>query len=222
MIDALIDKTDTYEQIRDLIASILAAESVSQQALAVTAGEDPSLWKLRVFIERSNPWEQFVDTDPVDKSPIIGVWFDNDSIDLSASNLAQRQKYEGVFNIDCYGYGEAADNPAGGHIPGDRLAALESQRAARLVRNILMSGPYFKLGASTVVIDRYIQSRTTFQPPIGSDAAFKVIATRLDFRVSFNEFSPQNTPETLEYLAATITQIDTGEVLAEVDFDYTT
>jgi hypothetical protein len=221
VLDALIDKTDRYEQIRDIIAAILKAESLSQQALAVTASKDPDLWKLRVFVERSNPWEQWVNNAD-DKSPIISVWFDNDNVDLGASNLIQRQKYEGVFNIDCYGYGESAYDGASGHTPGDLTAALESQRAARLVRNILMSQPYYKLAAPSLVIDRYVQSRTTFQPPIGADAAFKVIASRLDFRVTYNEFSPQNTPETLEYLAIDIKQIETGELLAEVDIDYTT
>ena len=46
----LIDKLDTFEIVRDEIAAILATEIASQEALA--AGEpDPTLWRLRVFLE---------------------------------------------------------------------------------------------------------------------------------------------------------------------------
>ena len=72
MISALIDKLDNYEIIRDRVALILKEEQASQQLLATEAGKDPSLWGLRVFIERSNPWE-FMRTDngrpPTDRTP---------------------------------------------------------------------------------------------------------------------------------------------------------
>ena len=59
LIPDLIDKEDTFEIVRNQIALILANESASQVALATTAGKpDPNLWALKVYTERSNPWEQ--------------------------------------------------------------------------------------------------------------------------------------------------------------------
>ena len=57
----LIDKQDSFEIVRDQIAAILKTEITSQIALATTAGKpNPDDWKLRIFSERANPWEQFL------------------------------------------------------------------------------------------------------------------------------------------------------------------
>jgi hypothetical protein len=58
LIQGLIDKQDTSELIRDNIVSILASEVQSQMQLADDAGKDPLHWKLRIFKEASNPFEQ--------------------------------------------------------------------------------------------------------------------------------------------------------------------
>ncbi len=220
MIDNLIDKQDNFEIIRDQIAAILVAESVSQQALAVTAGKDPALWKLRVFTERANPWEEWLN-EPTDLSPIISVWFDNTSYDPKASNVMERQKTDGVFNIDCYGYGEATDNPSGGFFPGDEAAALAVQRAFRLVRNILMAAEYTSLGLRGLVWGRWPQSGTAFQPQLDSQTVQQVSGLRMAMRVTFNEFSPQVTPEALELLSIDVKRAENGEILMEADYDYT-
>ena len=44
-IQALIDKQDSFEIVRDKIGLILASESASQQALATAAAKDPDLWR---------------------------------------------------------------------------------------------------------------------------------------------------------------------------------
>ena len=75
-IPTLIDKQDTFEIVRDQIATILVTEIVSQQALAVADGKDPDLWKVRIYTERSNAWEQFLEVPPVDESPICNIWYD--------------------------------------------------------------------------------------------------------------------------------------------------
>ena len=142
----LIDKQDNFEIIRDQIAAILTTEIASQQALATAAAKDPDEWKLRIFTERSNPWEQYLNNPEADPSPIVNVWFENDKFDPSGSNIDERQKTEAVYNIDCYGYGVSEDVIAGGHKPGDREAAFEVQKALRLVRNILMAAEYTYLG----------------------------------------------------------------------------
>ena len=221
VIDSLIDKSDNFEIIRDQIAAILVAEVSSQMALATTAAKDPADWKLRVFTERSNPWEQWLNLETqTDRSPVISVWFDNSSYDPKASNVIERQKSETVFNIDCYGVGISSDVQGGGHTPGDQEAAFEVQRAYRLVRNILMSAEYTYLGLRGLVWSRWPQSATGFQPQLDGRALQHVQGLRLAFRVVFNEFAPQITPETLEYLSIDVKRTEDGEIVLEADYDY--
>lgn len=219
-IDSLIDKQDNFEIVRDQIAAILVAETASQQSLATAAAKDPDDWKLRVFTERSNPWEQFLN-GPTDKSPLVNIWYDNSSFDPKASNVMERQKADGVFNIDCYGYGESANLVAGGHTPGDQEAAFEVQKAIRLIRNILMAAEYTYLGLRGLVWSRWPQTVTVFQPQMDGRAIQQVVGARLAFNVSFNEFAPQITEETLEFLSIDVKRTEDGEIVLEADYDYT-
>lgn len=220
-IQTLIDKKDSFEAIRDQIAAILALEVASQKALATTAGKDPDLWDLRIYAERSNPWEQALN-DTTDRTPIVNVWYDSSSFDPSASNVSERQKADGVFNIDCYGFGRSSDISGGGHTPGDKDAALEVQRALRLTRNIMMAAEYTYLGLRGLVWTRWPQSITVFQPQLDGNQAQQVVGARIALRVGFNEFSPQYAAETLELLSANVLRAEDGQIDAEADYDYTT
>lgn len=218
-IATLIDKQDNVEIIRDQIAAILVLEVASQMALAIAAAKDPDEWKLRIFLERSNPWEQFLN-NPTDSSPLINVWWDNSNFDLKASNIVERQKSETVYNIDCYGYARSADNAAGGHKPGDREAALEVHRALRLVRNILMAAEYTYLALQGLVWRRWPQSITVFQPQQDGNTVQQIVGARLAFRVDFNEFSPQIPAETLELLSVDVLRIEDDQLVVEADYEY--
>lgn len=219
-IKTLIDKQDNAEIIRDQIAAILVAEVSAQQVLAIAAAEDPDLWKLRVFVERSNPWEQFLTAPVTDKSPLVNVWWSNSNNDPSASNTFERQKYTGVFNIDCYGYAETADDPGGGHTPGDQEAAFEAHRAARLVRNILMAAIYQHLGLKGLVWSRIIRSINIEQPEQDGRVIQNIVGARLALDVDFSEFAPQVVPETLEYLAIDVVRLSDGLLILEADYEY--
>ena len=219
MITSLIDKQDSFEIIRDQIAAILVSEIASQMALATAAAKDPDDWKLRVFIERSNPWEQWLN-EQNDKSPLVNIWYDNSSFDPAGSNVMERQKTTGIFNLDCYGVGVSADDPSGGHVPGDLESALAVQKAVRLVRNILMAAEYAYLGMRGLVWTRWPQSVTVFQPALGSNTVQAITGARVAFRVGFNEFSPQVAEETLEYLAVDVKRTEDGQIILEADYDY--
>lgn len=222
IIDTLIDKFDNFELVRDEIAAILAVESESQQIAAALGGEDPRLWALRVFIERSNPWSEFqaaestATEEQVDATPIVNVWFDESAIDPKRSNQVERQTTEGTFNIDVYGYAVSEEAlTAGGdptHIPGDEGAARARDRAVRLVRNILMAGAYTYLGMRGVVGRRQWQSIKTFEPQLEDRPVQRVRAARLALRVDFNEFSPQVQGQPFELLHLTVKRKETGEV----------
>ena len=219
-IPALIEKQDTVEIVRDQIAAILATEVASQKSLATSGGKDPRSWDLRIFSERSNPWAEYIDPadDQLDATPIVNVSLDAVNFDASASNAIERQKATATYNIDCYGYGIAEDDPAGGHHLGDARAAMESHRAVRLVRNILMAGEYTYLGLRGTVWRRWPRSVTVFQPTLDGRQIQQIVASRIAFDVDFSEFSPQVATETLELLAVTVFREETGEVYLNADF----
>lgn len=220
----LIDKTDNVELVRDQIAAILAAEVINQMALALAAAKDPTLWDLGIYTERSNPWEQVLNANDsnINTVPIVNVHFDNENVNPSKSDSVERQWMEAVYNIDCYGFGLSQVDGAG-HKPGDREAVFESQRATRLVRNILMASENTYLGQTFrgVVGGRMIQSITAFQPEIDGRTVQKVMANRISMEVQFNEFSPQVVPETLEFLAIDFKRLSDGKIIVEADYDYT-
>ena len=213
LITTLIDEQDNKEIVRDAIAAILVSEVAGQQLLATAASEDPRLWDLRVFVERTNPWSEFKDNpEQLDTPPIVSVSFDSSTIDKSASNTVSRQRAIVTYNLDCYGYGKSSASGVG-HVAGDHQAALASMRAVRLVRQILMAGHYITLGMDGVVGGRMIQSIAAFQPQFENRAVQNVLATRIAFEVQMNEFSPQvQAVDTLGLVVATVKRAETGEV----------
>ena len=108
-----------------------------------------------------------------------------------------------------------------GHVPGDKEAAFEVQRALRLVRNILMAAEYTYLSLRGLVWQRWPQAVTVFQPQIDARQIQQIVGARLAFRVVFNEFSPQVEAETLELLSVDVIRAEDGEIYFEADYDYT-
>lgn len=220
----LIDKQDGSEAVRDAIATILATETAAQQVLAPLADpvQDARLYALRVFKERTQPWTEFVAAsqrrdEQIDVAPIVNVRFESANIDRGSSNAIDCQTYDGRFYVDCFGYG-VAEGEGTGHIPGDRRAALEAQRAARLVRNILMAGRYTYLGDRDLVGRRLITSLESLdvEPP---EEGVNVKAVRLVLEVRYLETAPQVQADVSGGLDIDITSLADGEVLAEVSFD---
>jgi hypothetical protein len=227
-ISTLIDKQDAFEIVRDLIFNILTTEVLSQMAIASgTPGKDPNDWSLKIFSERSNPWEEFLNDPPEgeERSPIVNIWYDNSAFDGQASNISERQGTTAIYNIDMYGYGKSAEDGTG-HKAGDKMAAFEVQRAIRLVRNILMAAEYTYLGVtapkgtSRPIWQRWVQSINTFQPQLDSRPVQQIVGARMAFRVKFNEFSPQIEPETLELLSATVKRLSDDADLIRAEYDY--
>jgi hypothetical protein len=219
MIDTLIDKQDTSEIVREQIAAILVTEIANQKALATGAGKDPALWDLEVYTERSNAWEKFLNQD-ADEVPIVNVWYDNSNFDGGSSNISERQKSTTIYNIDIVARGVSKADGAG-HKPGDKEAALNAQRATRLVRNILMAAEYTYLGLRGTVWQRWPQSITSFQPQIGDTPVQNVAGTRIAMRVGFSEFSPQATADILEIISGTVQRTSDGKIVLEAEYDYT-
>jgi len=217
VLQQLIDKQDNFEIIRDQIAGILKTEVVNQMALATAANKDPALWDLRIFTERSNPWENLSGDD---HRPVINVWYSTSNFDKSsARGVVDEQKANGIFNIDCYARGVSSDT-ANGHQPGDKDAALEAHRALRLVRNILMASINTFLQLRGVVTLRWPQSIETLQPDQETNSVEQVIAGRIAFAVDFVESSPQYIGEPLEIVHITVFRREDGEIFLEAEYDY--
>lgn len=220
MIPTLIDKSDTFEAVRDKIAQILVDESFNQQSLAIAAGRNPEGWKLRVYTERSQPWQAwYIDGVPTDRSPIVNVWYDNGSFDANSGDVISKQIHRATYNIDCYGLGVAVDTVEG-HDPSDELAAKEAQRTVRLVRNILMSGVNTRLGLTGIVFRRWVSSISIFQPNLSDNPSFDVVGARLSFAVDFHEIAPQVEGQPLELISINLTRASDGSILAEADYPH--
>jgi len=216
-IQALIDKKDNCEIIRDQIAAILALETASQQALATAASKDPDDWKFNVYLERSNPWEQFIEGD--DSTPIVSVWFNGDNLDEQRSNSVERRGYTGTYNIDVYGLGVSEDVDAGGQISGDEASAIETQRVARLVRNIIEASIYQYLGLRGTVWRRIIQSKTVFQPQQDGLYVQNVSACRLSLAVEYSELGPEYEGQELELVSNSVKRKEDGKVILDANYE---
>lgn len=224
---SLIDKVDTAEIVRDEIAAIILLEQAKQQQFAVAASKNPELWALRVFIEASNPWAEWVDAPDAgspleDTSPIVNVSFDSETFDLSKSNAVERQHAVGIFHVDCYGYGKSKAEGSG-HVAGDKAAAIEAQRAVRLVRNVLMSSYWTYLGQRGLVARRWIQSIVYPQIEQGGRPVQHVRVGRIALEVGFNEFSPQYEGVPLTLISAEVIRSgsDPEQILLKADFPLT-
>lgn len=217
----LIDKDDSFEIVRDQVAAILEANQAAQVALAVTASKpDPSLWKLRVFAERANPWELFlneIENATPDTSPIVNVWYETGSFDEAKGDPVKVQTHNLTINVDVYGWGIAKGVSGGGQSPGDESAALTTQRGVRLVRNILMAAantylelrPVPETDGDPRVSSRWLDSITAFQVQLGNDSAHQVHGARMQFTVQVNEFSPQaDTSNILEQVSTDVYSAD--------------
>jgi len=220
-LQALINKVDNFEIIRDQIASILVGEISNQKALAIAATLDPKDWDLRIYKERSNAWEQWLTvTDDTITTPIVNVAFDISNVDAAATTQHHKQKFEGIFNIDCFGLGISSDDPLGGHMTGDQSAVLEVHRAARLVRNIIRAGENTYLQMRGIVGGREIQSITSFRPETIDGPVEKIAAARLQLKVAFNEFTDQYVGELLEMISIDVFAKEDGELLLELEYQY--
>lgn len=218
VLQGLIDKQDAFEIVRDQIALILATETANQMALAALAAEDPLLWKLRVFTERSDPWSQFQERDLDDVSPVVNVWYESSTFEGPKGNTVSRQMARGRFNIDIIAVGVSKDDGATGQVAGDKDAAFNLARATRLVRNILMAGPNTYLQLRGMVGQRWPESITAYQPE--GDNAKNLAALRFILAVDFNELSPQFEGEALEEVFVDIHRASDGQIIVEADYEY--
>jgi hypothetical protein len=221
-LQALIDKVDTLELVRDQIAAILLTESKNQQDLALLGGKDPKDFALRIFVERNgNCWHQFTatedgddDASTIDPTPIINIYHVDSEYDRKRSDPSGRKQAGGTYHIDIYGYGVATQT-SDGHDAGEMLASYAVQRAYRLIRNTLDSPINENLQMLGVVGDRWINSFKSGGQPAGEHDKHpveNVSLGRVELKVSFLEYAPEYEGVTIEAVAGTVKRTETGEI----------
>lgn len=227
-IDTLISWQDGYEIARNEVEAIIALESVEQQALATSASEDPDLWKLDVYSERHNAVEKWRSPDLNEfYPPIINVWLDSATFSEKVSHV-RGERGTAVIHIDCYGLGiSERDISAGGHKPGDREAALNCQRAARLVRNILRSEHYTYLGSpqerqspgNQWCFGRRFRSLQMFQPEIDRNTTQSVVGARLTLEAEVKIQVPEVQGQTINFVHVEVQRDTDGKILVQGDYE---
>lgn len=218
-IPTLIDKQDTFEIVRDMIGFILLTERDSQKALALAANKDQALWDFDVYTERSNPFAGLA--EKTDGKPIVHISWDTSDNELGQSNVAGRQRYNGLYNIDIIARGVAVDRSAtgDGQLLGDQQAFENAQRVARLVRNILMATPYRHLDMVGTVANVFVTQMQSYRPePEKPSFAPNIAGVRISFNVTFNEFAPGVELSVIEELNIKMYRESDGKLLLESEF----
>ena len=223
----LIDKYDFFEIVLAQVGAILAAETIAQQALAATAGEDSTLWAFDTYIDRYNPYEEF--QNDTEATPIVNIWFENSNFQEKNSQSVGRVASSTTYNLDIYAGAASADNPAGGYLRGDETSASNLNRIIRLVRNIIMhpDNQHLQLtqavGTRTqnLVWQRWIESFQVFQPLIDDRPVQNVIAARGTLNVMFNELPVVEDYNLLETIYTTAKRAEDGKIIFESQFDTT-
>lgn len=234
---SLIDKQDNNEKVRDQIAAILALEIANQKALAIAAGETSRDFNFKVFVERSKPFSALTysttgEPDGNLAEGVINVLFDNDVFDNKNSDQTYRQRVKGTFYIDCYAHKNRVEGDYEDlNVAGDELTSKESDRIARLARNIIMSATYYQLGlgwkelgkGNNIVFRRNIIKREKFLPQDREGKIFEnIIATRLTLEVEYDEFSPQVDTRDFELIHTDVVRDEIGGmVYVEIENDFT-
>jgi hypothetical protein len=222
-----ITEQDVFEVVGLQIAAILELESLGQQQMAKAEGDDPAGLKLRVFYESSNPIADWLmqpqQGQPFDTSPIVHVHFDRDTFPKSKGAPHGRTHADGVWNIDCYGYGITQAFGASEQKTGAQQAMIERNRAARLVRNILMAGHYQCLALPSIVGSSWFASRQAGDLSDDELPSQHVKPIRLQFEVGYLErLTPQIQPVELQVIGVTIKRDGSGQLITYAEVDVAT
>lgn len=212
-LESLIDKQDTIEIVRDRVALILLQNRDRQMELAEAAGEDPERFRIRVFVERAAPWEEWLEEEgaPCTEAPIVNVSVESATYE-QAGSTSSRTRTTGRIRLECFGAGFHAEDPAGGQVLGDERAALSTLRAARFCRNVLMAERYQLLGLRGLVGGRRFESLTMLHHEPLVRPVHPIRAAVLQLAVALNEHAPEFVGEPLEEIHVTLQRQDTGEV----------
>lgn len=206
-VSELISTPDNIEIIRDQVAALLALDLENQHRLAVEAG-DPNAedYNAAVFVENDDPL-QYVDSDTPGANPFpcLNVSLDSTEQEKGTASV-NTSRMNATILVDVY----AAGNADGGGDFGTS-AALKAWKTARLARNIL------RAEANTYLRLRGVVGRVSFRfqsgEPNKPQSAIRVRMVRITLGVDYVEGVPMSPSDSLEVVAARITDGDGRVVL---------
>lgn len=201
MIAEILAKKDNAELVRDKLAEILITESTIP-----AVAPDPSTPTLKVYGERSNPWSDFQD-DPT-QLPIVNIILDNVNYHERSSDLMSKQNATATYRIEVVA-SAVSESTSTGHKAGDYEASIACQKAARIVRNILMSAKYTYLAERGKIHKRWISS-INFLEPASESTVQQLKACIITLLVDYTDVSPQYEGLPLESISVNVKQADTG------------
>lgn len=218
VIPDLIDlDTNPIQLVIDKIGEILVNESANQQALAIAGGKDPDLYKIRVFADRFNPFDNM----KTDTTPLVSIKESDDSKELSVSGNHGKQQKLLTINIDCFGIGRAEETVSG-HRPADLDASQDGRRAANLVNKILKSDINSNLQLDRKIVNSVnITGEQYFEPDFDSRQMGPVVAKRLSLQCKVTDTPMINNGVELLGVVVDVERGDSGEIYTICEYDYT-
>lgn len=218
VISELIDLSDnTIQLVIDKVGEILVNESANQQALALLGGKDPTLYELRVFADRFNPFDNM----KTDTTPIVSIKESDDSKKLGVSaNFGKQQKLL-TLNIDCFGIGRAEET-AQGHRPADLDASQDCRRVANIVNKILKADINENLQLDRKLVNSVnITGEQYFEPDFDSRQFGPVVVKRITLQCNVTDTPMINNGVPLLGIVVDVERGDSGEIYTTCEYDYT-
>lgn len=218
VITELIDlSANPIQLVIDKIGEILVNESANQQALAIAEGEDPDLYKMRVFADRFNPFDNM----KTDTTPIVSIKESDDSKKLAVSANHGKQQKLLTLNIDCFGIGRA-EQTVEGHKPADLDASQDGRRVANLVNKILKADINDNLQLDRKVVNSVnITGEQYFEPDFDSRQMGPVVAKRITLQCNVIDTPVINNGVELLSIVVDVERGDSGEIYTTCEYDYT-
>ena len=174
----LLDEPDNIEKLRDHIAALTKLETKNQYTLALEKEKkDAEDFNFKVFIENARPYD--TGGEPT-VTPLINVMLQK-AVPMDGNARIGPQKEKAFFIIDCIAFGND-----GSEKWNDKVAAARAWKAARVIRNIIMSDQYAYLGLRGMVGARQIAQIESGVPENGGDA-LTVVTARITLEVQFVE-----------------------------------
>lgn len=223
LISELVEPTDNFIIYGDRIASILAAESVSQYQKAINDGQpDPELWQFEVYADLNNPIERFrlMDDDPSRFVPIVNVRYSDSNFDGRQSTQAGRHGLGSVYDIDCYGV-RVAEGDDTSHESGDVLAAEDAKRICALVKKYITSPNHAFLEYREEGVHKVKpQGRQMYRVQSDETGSPDAMLCRLQLVIEHSECTPEVSPFTLEGIDHDVYKQSDGKFLLTISQDY--
>lgn len=218
VIPGLIDLSEnTIQIVIDKVGEILINESANQQALALADGQDPELYKLRVFADRFNPFDNMKDN----VTPVISIKESDDSKQMGVSANHGKQQKLLTLNIDCFGIGRA-EQTAAGHRPADLDASQDCRRVANLVNKILKADINNNLQLDRKLVNSVnITGEQYFEPDFDSRQLGPIVVKRISLQCNVIDTPVINEGVPLEGIVVDVERGDSGEIYTTCEYDYT-